>query len=319
MRDRGMIMSRIASKTNPVRRLEIAAECCRVFLPVILIFVLVCGLAGAIAPEDLKYFKLVQPPGVQGEQVLFIKLDREIYKYSEDDFSDVRLFDSRNVDVRRIVKRMDETGEFLPVAEHEVMEDPENRATIISIRMDREPVTAFGIDADAGGVRRAVTVQKKVGDEFVEMAQGALPDVVREGGSAGDVLIAFPETRSMEYRLVIDNGDGGVPGINGVQYTGPEYRLFFQAREGESYQLFWGSPEIEPPGQDVSALQKSLVSDAPVKQARVGRGFANPSYGSPQGSMSPGGRGGSWFLFPVIAVTLAVLALVFGKLGRRAD
>lgn len=319
MRDRSMTMNWTRSHTYPVPPSETGAACRRALVPVFLVFILVSGFAGAIAPQDLKYFKLVQPPGVRGEQVLYIGLDREIYKYSEDDFIDVRLFDSRNLDVMRIVKRMDETGSFVPVAEYQVSEDLSIKATIVDIRMDREPVTAFEIDTEAGDVSRAVVVQKKTGGEFVEIAQSALQGGIQDGESNGPMAIPIRETRSMEYRLVIDHGEAGPLRIDGVRYTGPEYRLFFQARESESYQLFWGSPEIEPPEQDVSVLQKVLGSDPPVKQARIGRGFANPVYGSPQGSVNPGERGGSWFLFPVIAVILAVLALVFSKLGKRAD
>ncbi len=274
---------------------------------------------GAIYPTNLKYFKLVQTPSFQGDQILFIKFDREIYKYAGLGFSDVRLFDARENDISRIIKRIDENADFTPVPKYEISVDKENNLTIISVFTDKEPVTAFRLETSVSSIEKPITVQKTVGEQYVDLIQTGIQYLGQDGAEFKNVLVSVEEMRSPEYRIVIDDGDSEPLNIVGVSYSGPQYRLYFQAQGKESYQLFWGDPQVEPPIQDTSSLQRALDTDLPVKQARVGRGFENPRYGEPRGAGSSGDSRSSWLLFPIIAVVLAVMALAFTKLGKQKE
>lgn len=272
-----------------------------------------------IYPTNLKYFKLVQTPAFEGDQILFIKLDREIYKYSGPDFNDVRVFDAKDKDIERIIRRMDEIGGFVPVPEYKISLDQENKATIIAIHTDKEPVTAFRLDIDPPVFEKKVTVQKVMDGETVDIVQKLIQTQVQDDAAAQNMTISFDETRNQEYRIVIDDSDSEPLKIVAVFFSVPEYRLYFQAQGNVSYQLYWGEPKVEPPVQDASFLKQALERDVSVKQARVGRGFANPRYGSPRSDGRSGDSGYSWALFPIIAVILAVSGLAFTKLGKRKE
>ena len=138
---------------------------------VLIVLVSMSNAFGAIYPTNLKYFKLVQTPGFQGDQILFIKFDREIYKYAGLDFSDVRLFDARENDISRIIKRIDEIVDFTPVPKYEISVDKENNLTVISVFTDKEPVTAFRLETSASLIEKPITVQKTVGEEYVDLNQ----------------------------------------------------------------------------------------------------------------------------------------------------
>jgi hypothetical protein len=266
---------------------------------------------------ELEYFKLVQPPGIQGQQLLYIPFDREIYKFSEKDFSDVRIFDSHGTDIPRVVRQYDEITGMIPAAVN-VVEDTDNQKTIIDVQMNREPVTGFVIGTESADFQRTATVMIPGVEEHDAVASA---DIYHRSDDeeAEMVLVQFDEQRSMSFRITIDNNGQAPLDVKSILYEGPAYQLVFKGIEGESYQLFWGSSSVGAPAYNVSELEELISQGASMRRARVGRGFSNPQYSTGTVSDTETDTGSAWLLVPLVAVIVLILAFAFIKSGKQRE
>lgn len=277
----------------------------------------VCGWMGltlfgtpvcrAVAPSDLKYFKLVQMPGIGESQLVYIRLDDELYKFANTDYADIRVFTSKKVELPRLIEQeMTENGpreETYETGDVEVRYDADARQTIIDVAMNRQPLTRFEVMTGGQPFRGDITVQAKQGDQWKKIR-------LKSDGS-------FEETRSMEYRLVLADIDPPGLTIDSVKATGNSYRILYLADAGNAFQLFWGADSISKPGADVSAIRAALNSGQPVKRARVGRGFANPEGGGTDAANPRGFLNSRWFFVILIVLILFIVGSALTKAVRK--
>ncbi len=289
---------------------------CFVILLAILVFI--PGITARTRSSDLEYFKLVQPPGIRGEHLLYITFDHEIYKFSEPDYSDVRIFDSHGNDIPRIVQEFDYKTGRVPAGVN-ISEDVQGRQTIIDIEMNREPVTSFTFDTPSVDFERSVRVMIPGIDEYEVLAASDIYHRSNEDGLDSLMSVSFDEQRSMIFRITIDNEEQPPLEIGSIQYSCPVHRLIYQGLEGESYQLFWGSSVVGPPSYSVSDIENLVSSGEPMRRARVGRGFANPQYAPGQHSDVEQDTGSSLLPAALFLVIILVLVFVFLKSGRHKD
>ncbi len=273
------------------------------------------GTVEAVSPAELKYFKLVQMPGMADDQLVYIILDQEIYKYCEPEFSDIRLFDTEKTEIASVIERDGDTFTEYPVSEMSVSTDDGKNETVIDLSMHREPVTAFQLETEATDFQCTVTVQRLVGSSYETIGSGEIYHRVAGEADERQLAVTVPESRDEKYRLIVKGSEKSIPTFRQVRCQGPAYRLVFQSRKGTSYQLFWGSSTLDLPEYDVSVLKARLAEGAPMKRARVGRGFTNPEQGDVQTSSAPA-SGYTGLVIVIALVMVAVMAILFRRAGR---
>lgn len=287
--------------------------CRAVFL---LIAVTGLDVSGAAVSSQLKYFKLVQMPGIQSDQTVYILMDQEIFKYSELDYSDIRIFDAEKTEVPLLIDKPAENRSEYPVSQMSLSVDSGGASSTIDIMMNREPVSEILFETDSTGFRAKVTVQKTIGTGFETIATGEISDGDPASGTGKNLIIGIPESRSESYRLIVEGQDRAVPEIQKVRCQGPACRIVFHAKAGASYQLFWGSSEIGAPNYDTTSLLSALAGGSVIKRARIGRGFTNPEQaGRESAAQSPAGHAG--VIVGVVLVLLAALIVLVRRRGER--
>ncbi|MBN1878781.1 hypothetical protein JW823_01605 [bacterium] len=273
----------------------------------------------AVTTGDLKYFKLVQMPGLQDDQVLYIVIDREIFKYCEPDYSDIRLFDSEKSEIPLLIEKVDGDLVNYPVSEFNLKPGPDGKTITIDITMHREPVVQFVLNSDDSEFNASVTVTVQKGTGTETIGTGEIKSIRTPDGIDKSMIVSIPETRSDNYQLIIDGGHSEPPHIQGIECRGSQYRAVFKARQGVSYQLFWGSSTLGPPGYDLTELSAGTGTDKPMKRARVGRGFSNPEHADNKPAAKQTASGQSGLIIGIGLVLLAMIVIVFRRTGRGRD
>ncbi|MBN1297348.1 hypothetical protein JXA80_11255 [bacterium] len=266
-----------------------------------------------LSTAGFKYFKLVQMPGVKDQELVFIRLDDEIYRFSALDYSDVRLFDAQKTEIPVVIQQemeSDGSGEGTeavarvveyPVRSFEIIPDTGRKRTEIEITAGREPLIGFAVQTETGEFRCALAVELERDGVWKPVAQSEMYREVQGDGVAESVSISFPETRGSRYRLVLTATGETLPDVTGVNGVGHSYRLVYLAHYGSSYQLFWGADGIESRPTGVDVLEQRLSGNPMVKRARIGRGFENPDRGKIEENQDDG-----WVNKQVIYILLIV-------------
>ncbi len=149
-----------------------------------------------------------------------------------------------------------------PVAGLRTEHDPERKRTIVMVETQREPLTALELETPARNFTRRVGVERperrgvrtqwrRIGE--ATLSRFAFRDLQRERLEVG-----FPETRSEQYRLVIDDRDAPPLEVTGIRATGKVYRLVYFADPAGEYRLGYGDPELAAPQYDTAALTAAL-------------------------------------------------------------
>jgi len=267
------------------------------------------GVCRAADTSDFKYFKLVQMPGIQASQLVYIRLDDEIYKFSEPGYTDVRVFTSKKEEIPRLIER-EMTGNAPRKEDYEPVEvnaryDEGARRAVIDIAMNRQPVTAFEPVLDTGEITGDVTVEVRNDTGWKELDT--------------DAGLTFEETRGREYRIVIEDVDPPGVTVRTVRAIGNSYRIVYSAAAGTAFQLFWGAEDVPEPRYDRASIRDALALGKPIKRARVGRGFANPDHGRTAGTESSGFVNSRWFFIILIVLVLFLVLSALAKAVRKQE
>ncbi|HPQ40602.1 MAG TPA: hypothetical protein PLV45_09535, partial [bacterium] len=105
------------------------------------------GRCRAVSPAELKYFKLVQMPGIKGSELVYVRLDDELYKFSNADYGDIRVFTSKKEEIPRVIEQ-EMTGEEPRIEQYDPAEttvryEAGKGQTVIDVSMVRQPLTGF--------------------------------------------------------------------------------------------------------------------------------------------------------------------------------
>jgi hypothetical protein len=161
-----------------------------------------------------------------------------------------------------------------PVASFGTAEDTERKRTRIVVHTRREPLSALILETLSQNFRRYAAVRlpamSGIKMNWVDAGHGTIEQIQFRDFRRESLRVEFPEVRSDQYEIVIDNGDGPPLEIQGVHGEGSLHRLVFLAKRGQQYRLAYGSSTVEPPRYDASAVLAPLRAKYPTSEARLG-------------------------------------------------
>ncbi|MDZ7617766.1 MAG: DUF3999 family protein [Patescibacteria group bacterium] len=212
------------------------------------------------------------------------------------------------------------TGEY-PVAQFKVEQDAEHKQTIVTVHTRREPLTAFQLETPARNFNRAVSVERPesrgVRTEWRQLGRATLSRFAFRELNREQMEVGFPETRSEQYRLVIDNRDDPPLEITGVRATGNVYRMVYFAEPGKEYRLAYGSAAVKAPSYDTTALSASLREEYKPVVAELGQAIENTDVRPPSNLLAF--LNNPVLLIGGVCLLVALLACGLYAAARRVD
>ncbi len=143
---------------------------------------------------------------------------------------------------------------------------------------ERVPIARVlvSIDPQQVNFRRAVELQNAAGQT---VARGDISRIhlVRNGRpvDAECLSLEFPEVRSDSLKVIVDNGNDSPLAIVDAQVFARERRVYFDARGGTAFTLYYGDDPLSAPVYDYAKLFRG-VDHATV--AGLGPELSNPAY-----------------------------------------
>ncbi|MFW6125083.1 MAG: hypothetical protein ACOC46_02950, partial [Pirellulales bacterium] len=86
------------------------------------------------------------------------------------------------------------------------------------------------------------------------IGRGTLSRIDYKNFKREQVAISFPESRHLQYRIVIENRDSAPLEIAGVVGEGNVYEVVFFATPGKHYRLAYGAQDAQEPRYDTAAI-----------------------------------------------------------------
>ncbi len=124
------------------------------------------------------------------------------------------------------------------------------------------PITRFEFDIPPGNFSRIVTVQVSAERDGIPtwrtVADGILSSTLLPDYATNQLAVNFPEQRSPQIRLVVQNANSAPLNIAGVRAFGPIYRLFWISAARTAYVLAYGNDQIAAPAPDDAAIRAAL-------------------------------------------------------------
>lgn len=314
-------MKQIKNISNQIVRPRIAG-----LLMLAVLVVTMLGSVGATATTtpEFKYFKLIQVPGIDQEQLLYVPLDREIFKYCNADMSDIRLFDSKKNEVPGLLEQRftgsDDSStrkpaeKKYPVKSFETSRSDDGK-TVIDLVMSREPLVGFEVTSDPITEPHGVTIQAQLDGKWVGVGSGDIGTLATAETPITEAFVAIEPTRSLTYRITIDNDDTASISLQQIQGVGLSYQMVFIATPKSAYQLFWGSDTVTEPPVGSDEITRLIDRKSPAKRARSGRGFTNPDFGTETTKPAEESFMNSKAFFAIIVL---LIVLVLGSALMRA-
>ena len=212
------------------------------------------------------------------------------------------------------------TAEY-PVVKFTVTQDTEHKQTVVTVKTQREPLTAFQLKTPARNFNRAVSVERPeprgVRTEWRQLGRAILSQFAFRELNREQMEVGFPETRSESYRLVIDNRDDPPLEITGVRATGNVYRMVHFADPGKEYRLAYGSDAVKAPSYDTTALAASLREDYKPIVAELGKVAENTDVRPPSDFLAL--LNNPVLLIGGVCVLVALLGWGLYAAARRVD
>ena len=204
------------------------------------------------------------------------------------------------------------------VAEHE---EDQTQQTVVEISMRREPLTSLTLVTSSRNFSRRVEVQAS--DDASEgswkkLAETTLASINFQGFQRESLKVAFPETRSRQYRLVIDNRDGTPLEVTGVLAEGRVHTVVFLAEPQQRYSLVYGDDVTQQSSHDTAVLTELLAKGFVPEEAGLSEPVAEASDPPPA---TPWWQrfANRWVLTAVAALLVAALGWGLVQAAKRVD
>jgi len=205
-----------------------------------------------------------------------------------------------------------------PVEVLERIEDPALQQTRLHLSAGRAPLTQLTLDTPDTNFSRPLRLyalsDTDSGTQRREIARGTAERLQFRALDREQLTLTFPEQRSEELELVIDNGDNPPLRITGMQAAGTTYRLLFFVKPDTGYRLYFdGDPAAPAPAYDTVALAAALQEAYTPLAAQLGPAGENPEY-RPAAEPFWAGMEMKW----IMAGALALMVLLLGGVLVRS-
>jgi hypothetical protein len=257
------------------------------------------------------------------------ELTRTFHGRTEDERKEQTLIERRPFRIDRIMAWHMAVGERVqqakiagyPIIGLENKDDTSRKATIITLRTHREPITHFTVETPSHNFSRRIDVE-------VPLVRGARTDWQPIAGATlfnfrfrtqqrEQLSITFPERREETYRLVIHNEDNPPLTIAGVRAEGNVERLLFLAQPSRTYRVFYGSETVATPRYESATVLGALRQEYQPILATLGPQHENTGFANEPGEAVRGLLNNWFFLGAVICLMVAVLGWCLFRAGRR--
>ena len=224
------------------------------------------------------------------------------------------------------------------VSQMAVVQDRVKKRTILTVRMNREPINRLTIETPSLNFSRQVTLEAPAPkgphgtagrkspsiespDETLEwqaIASGTIENFTLWDQEWQARSISFPERREEAYRVIIHNEDNPPLNLGGVKAEGNLHRAVFLSQPEKSYRVFYGSDTLEQPNYEAAKVLATLRKTNATVGVPIGPQQTNVDFLEAPGK--PSGILNNWIFFGgAITAMVAVLAWSLFSAGKRLE
>ena len=187
-------------------------------------------------------------------------------------------FSIDRVDALYLVESPDEVTpvtQTYPLRQFEKTGSPDLDRTVLRIQSTRCPLTSFTLVTDDQDFIRQTRVRAPLdhatGFGWKNLANGIVCRLDLGTVQRDELTVSFPEMRSVEYILVIHDGNGIPLNVTDLVAEGNVYELLFVAHPGQQYSVRYGGDEnVESSRDDVSGILAQLTAGIQPVDVSVG-------------------------------------------------
>lgn len=206
-----------------------------------------------------------------------------------------------------------------PIRSFEVTRDAEQKETIVTIEVDREPITSLTLESSARNFHRmaVVDVYRPPRNEWARVGMGSLSRFTFQGNNKEEMTLPVQSDRQKRYRIEIADRDNGPLPITGVKARGRVHEVVFIADPANLYELHFGADRISAPEYDVLPIHQALATGAMPIPGKTGPVMASSAPIEPPPRTFKELLNDPVILGAVIVVLVALLGFGLYSAGRR--
>ncbi|MBX3444943.1 MAG: DUF3999 family protein [Planctomyces sp.] len=234
-----------------------------------------------------------------------------------------RPFRIDRIEFFREIEQQQSTGperKAYPLPEFTVSQNAERRETLVTLRTSREPLLTLTVRTPSRNFSRRVRVEipdsrPTAPERWRSIATGSLTQFDVSGLNRSELEIGIPDTRSEEYRLVIENQDSPPLEIQAVDVQGSIREAVFIARPEARYRIAYGREDAEPARYDTAAIRAALDQRPATMEAVLGA--EQPARGGPPVKPWTTLLSDPWILIPAIGLLGLLLTAALVQAARQ--
>jgi len=284
----------------------------------------------SIAATSRKHIRVIVDDVTSEQQSELLELTRHLHGNEESDRTERVTIDRRPFRIDRIEFFQEVIEQSVksdrkrayPIAGFKAAEDPKQQRTVVTIDTRREPLTSFKLESPSKNFSRSCVIEAQVREgtqtSWKEIGSATLSRIDFKHLKREQLTISFPETRSGQYRLVIDNRDSPPLAVAGIAAEGNVYEVIYLTSANQSLRLAYGDPDALSPSYDTAAIQTLLAEN--IRPEIVTLGAEQPSIGiKPAGWKLSHLVNDPRMLTTVIGVLVILLGLGLYSTVKRLD
>ena len=149
-----------------------------------------------------------------------------------------------------------------------VEQDPKTQTTAITLQTAYAPISQVTLETPALNFQRTAAIQipslANGAATWRTLASGRFTRLDLPGLATNALSIDFPEQRTEQLRIVIENNDNPPLDITAIRTRGPVYRLLWLAEPGAAYRLAFGNGKLAEPTYDLFPIRAALGKGIPA-------------------------------------------------------
>ena len=149
-----------------------------------------------------------------------------------------------------------------------VEQDAKAQTTAITLQTAYAPISQVTLETPALNFQRTAAIQipslANGAATWRTLASGRFTRLDLPGLATNALSIDFPEQRTEQLRIVIENNDNPPLDITAIRTRGPVYRLLWLAEPATAYRLAFGNGKLAEPTYDLFPIRAALGKGIPA-------------------------------------------------------
>jgi hypothetical protein len=289
----------------------------------------------AIEPLDLddkpEFYRLTIADVTQEQQSQLMELTRSLNGDDETSRTERIAINRQPFRIDRIELWIDEIRNDVPADREEAYpleidrteQDVETKQTFVYLKSRREPLTEIAIETPARNFSRRTSVEMAVDHAgqttWRPLASENLARIDFRTLKRESLTLSIPETRTTEYRMVIDNGDNPPLEVTKATGNGHVYEVVFLAAADKKYELTYGNDKTTAANYDTAVIVASLQEGFTPLTASLGAESLVEPAPEPPAPFFKRLLNNTWAMTSVIGVLVLVLAATLYRATRHLE